>query len=60
MNEKLDAPDFRHWQHDTLAKFSAEVYSRLQDEIAANDQLRADLKDAMRIVRKQLMWDNRS
>ena len=46
------------WQLDTLAKFATECYLRLQDEQAANEQLRLDLKDAMKLARIQNMKDN--
>jgi hypothetical protein len=58
MNEPADQPNFSTWQHDTLAKFAAEVYIRLQDEQAANEQLRMDLKDAMKLARIENMKDN--
>jgi hypothetical protein len=58
MTEPSDNPNFSTWQLDTLAKFAAEVYARLQAEQAANEQLRLDLKDAMRMARIQNMKDN--
>lgn len=58
MNNKRETPNFATWQHDTLAKFAHEVYIRLQDEQAANEQLRLDLKDAMKLARIQNMKDN--
>ena len=60
MNEPADYPNFATWQHDTLAKFAHEVYIRLQDEQAANEQLRLDLKDAMKLARIENMKDNAS
>ena len=60
MNEPADQPNFSTWQHDTLAKFASEVYAKLQAEQAANEQLRLDLKDAMRMARKQILEDNRA
>jgi hypothetical protein len=59
MIQQLDTPNFSTWQHDTLAKFAAEVYAKLQAEQAANEQLRLDLKDAMMMARKQILEDNR-
>jgi len=60
MNEPADQPNFSTWQHDTLAKFAAEVYAKLQAEQAANEQLRLDLKDAMKLARIQNMKDNKA
>ena len=48
------------WQHDNLAKFATDCYIRLQDEQAANEQLRLDLKDAMKLARIQNMKDNQA
>jgi hypothetical protein len=60
MNNKRETPNFATWQQDTLAKFAHEVYIRLQDEQAANEQLRLDLKDAMKLAHKQILEDNQS
>ena len=60
MNNKRETPNFVSWQQDTLAKFATEVYIRLQDEQAANEQLRLDLKDAMKLARIQNMKDNQA
>jgi hypothetical protein len=58
MTQQQDTPNFITWNHDTLAKFATEVYIRLKDEQAANEQLRLDLKDAMKLARIQNMKDN--
>ena len=58
MKQHRETPDFKTWQLDTLAKFATEVYLRLQDEQAANEQLRLDLKDAMKLARIQNMMEN--
>jgi len=58
MNQHRETPDFKTWQLDTLAKFATECYLRLQDEQAANEQLRLDLKDAMKLARIQNMKEN--
>lgn len=60
MTKQRETPNFAHWQHDTLAKFATECYIRLQDEQAANEQLRLDLKDAMKLARIENMKDNAS
>jgi hypothetical protein len=58
MTQQQDTLNFAAWNHDTLAKFATEVYIRLKDEQAANEQLRLDLKDAMKLARIQNMKDN--
>jgi hypothetical protein len=58
MKQHRETPDFKTWQHTTLAKFATECYLRLQDEQAANEQLRLDLKDAMKLARIQNMKEN--
>ena len=58
MTKQRETPNFATWQHDTLAKFAHEVYIRLQDEQAANEQLRRDVKDAMKLAHKQILEDN--
>jgi hypothetical protein len=58
MNNKRETPNFATWQYDPLARFATEVYIRLQDEQAANEQLRLDLKDAMKLARIENMKDN--
>ena len=60
------APDFSSWQPETVVKFATDCYQKMAELNAenekckwansilaeANDQLRADLKDAMALVRK--------
>ena len=60
MTNQRETPNFATWQHSNLAKFATEVYTRLQDEQAANEQLRLDLKDAMKLARIQNMKDNQA
>jgi hypothetical protein len=60
MKQHRETPDFKTWQLDTLAKFATECYLRLQDEQAANEQLRLDLKDAMKLAHKQILEDNQA
>jgi hypothetical protein len=60
MTKQRETPNFASWQHDTLAEFATEVYTRLQDEQAATEQLRLDLKDAMKLARIQNMNDNKA
>lgn len=47
-----DQPNFAAWTNENLAKFAADAYKRLQDQQAAIEQLRGDLKDAMKEVRR--------
>ena len=58
MTKQRETPNFASWQHDTLAEFATECYTRLQDEQAATEQLRLDLKDAMKLARIQNMKEN--
>jgi hypothetical protein len=58
MTKQRETPNFASWQHDTLARFATECYIRLQDEQEANEQLRMDLKDAMKLARIENMKDN--
>ena len=58
MIQQLDTPNFSAWQHDTLAKFATEAYARLQAEQQANEQLRLDLKDAMKLLRENIKGNN--
>jgi hypothetical protein len=47
-----DLPNFAAWSNENLAKFAMESYLRLQVQQDAIEQLRGDLKDAMRLVRQ--------
>ena len=47
-----DLPNFAAWTNENLAKFATEAYKRLQDQQDALEQLRGDLKDAMKEVRR--------
>jgi hypothetical protein len=58
MTKQRETPNFASWQQDTLAKFATECYIRLQDEQEANEQLRRDVKDAMKLARIENMKDN--
>ena len=54
---------YRNEVHATIraincGEFATECYIRFQDEQAANEQLRLDLKDAMKLARIQNMKDN--
>jgi hypothetical protein len=58
MTPHQETPDFASWQHDPIAKFATECYTRLQDEMAANEQLRINFREAMKLARTQNMKDN--
>jgi hypothetical protein len=53
-----DSPNFSSWQHDTLVQFATDVYARLVAEQEANEQLRLDLKDAMKLARQINLREN--
>jgi hypothetical protein len=45
-------PNFASWERETLDKFAEEAYLRLQAQEEALEQLRGDLKDAMKLLRR--------
>ena len=47
-----DQPNFAAWTNENLAKFAADAYKRLQDQQEALEQLRGDLRDAMKEIRR--------
>ena len=58
MTKQRETPNFASWEHDTLAKFARDCYIRLQYEQEANEHLRRDVKDAMKLAHKQILEDN--
>ena len=44
-------PNFAAWERDLLDKFAEDAYRRLQAQEDALEQLRLDLKDAMKLLR---------
>ena len=60
MTTQKETPNFSTWQHHNLAQFALDCYMRLIAEQAANEQLRLDLKDAMKLARIQNMKDNKA
>jgi len=48
-----DTPNYAEWQRQPLVDEATKMYLALQQERMANEQLRIDLKDAMKLVRKQ-------
>lgn len=53
-----DLPNFAAWQPDTLVKFAADAYKRMQEQQEAIEQYQRDLKDAMVQLRKAL-WESK-
>jgi hypothetical protein len=47
-------PNFAAWDRQLLDKFAGEAYLRLQAQEDALEQLRGDLKDAMKLLRRPL------
>jgi hypothetical protein len=47
-----NTPNFAAWTNENLAKFALEAYLRLQAQQDALEQLRGDLKDAMKEIRR--------
>lgn len=46
-----DLPNFSAWERTTLDKFALDAYLRLQAQQEALEQLRQDLRDAMKLLR---------
>jgi hypothetical protein len=46
-------PNFSAWDRQLLDKFATEAYLRLRAQEEALEQLRGDLKDAMKLLRLQ-------
>lgn len=47
-----DLPNFPAWERQTLDRFATDAYLRLQAQQEALEQLRGDLRDAMKLLRK--------
>lgn len=58
MKNQKDLPNFKTWSFDTLAQFAHDCYLALIQEKDANEQLRLDLKDAMKLARTINLKDN--
>lgn len=54
MNRK-DGPNFASWSNENLARFAEDAYWRMKEQSDAMQQSRRDLKDAMEIIRFQLL-----
>jgi len=46
-----DLPNFPAWERQTLDQFAADAYIRMQQQSEAIEQLRQDLRDAMKLLR---------
>lgn len=56
MSEKgKDGPEFATWRFENLVKFADESYWRMIEQQQAVEDARRDLKDAMKIIRSQIM-----
>jgi hypothetical protein len=58
MTQTIDQPNFATWERDNLVRFCQDCYAALLAEQEANEQLRIDLKDAMKMARQQILKDN--
>ena len=45
-------PDFPSWKRETLDQFAIDAYVRLAEQEQAIEQLRGDLREAMRLLRE--------
>jgi len=50
--EQVDTPNFAAWSLANLSNFATEAYVRMQQQEAAIEQLRLDLRSAMQELRK--------
>jgi len=53
-----DIPNFAAWSLENLANFAKDAYIYMQKQDAAIQQLRLDLKDAMKLVRESRNKDD--
>ena len=51
-DNKRRKEDFLDWKVDNLAQFAEDVWRELQAQRDANEQLRQDLRDAMKLLRQ--------
>jgi hypothetical protein len=58
MTQLTDTPNFKSWTNENLVNFAAECYAKLLAEQSANEQLKIDLKDAMKLARIENMKHN--
>jgi hypothetical protein len=58
MTQPIDQPNFATWERDNLVRFRQDCYAALLAEQEANEQLRIDLKDAMKMARQKILKDN--
>lgn len=51
LSNNKNLPNFAAWREDNLAKIAEDLYMQNLQLREANEQLRLDLKDAMKLVR---------
>jgi hypothetical protein len=51
---RISHPDFPSWQRKTLDKFAKDANERMKELEEANEQLKQDLRDAMKLLRKEM------
>jgi len=51
-------PNFKFWEHANVVKLTHDLWDQNVALREANEQLRLDLKDAMRLVRQQYSKDD--
>jgi hypothetical protein len=51
---RIPHPDFPSWHRKTLDKFAKDANERMKELEEANEQLKQDLRDAMKLLRKEL------
>ena len=60
MRSVNETPSFHTWQKDSLVDFCEKCYVELLAQQKANEQLRLDFKDAMKMARMNNMAHNTS
>jgi uncharacterized protein CbrC (UPF0167 family) len=60
MRSVNETPSFHTWQKDSLVAFCEKCYVELLAQQKANEQLRLDFKDAMKMARMNNMAHNTS
>jgi hypothetical protein len=54
----METPAFNLWNRDELNRFAMEAYLQMQMDHEAKEQLRLDLRDAMKLLREQRNKDD--
>ena len=53
-----DMPTFTTWSMEDLSRFAADLYIQLIEQKEANEQLRLDNKDLIKLLRETIKGDN--